>query len=227
MEGLSFGNEGGLPRPNFMFTSAAAPLRIPKALTTAGGMRSWGWLISKLPSELEVLSQYGWQWPGKDGILVSVPLGLSTPVLVCRDLCDVKCDQRLCDRNIVVGCRTVPTSISPKASVSIRVPAAYKGNALVSIRAQRNFRRRDICFVSIRPFQRPLWIARTYHVGRRSKSSLDRRGVPGLETGKSLQRSRIGAQGARGAEDGARAGIVKADNCGECGGRASRGSMCQ
>ena len=35
-----------------MFTVAAAPLRIPKARTTGGGMRSCGWLILKFPKDL-------------------------------------------------------------------------------------------------------------------------------------------------------------------------------
>lgn len=43
-----------LPSPNFMLTVAAAPLRIPKALTMGGGMRSWGWLILKFSSERSV-----------------------------------------------------------------------------------------------------------------------------------------------------------------------------
>lgn len=42
------------PSPNFMLTVAAAPLRIPKARTIGGGMRSWGWLILKFSSERSV-----------------------------------------------------------------------------------------------------------------------------------------------------------------------------
>ena len=43
-----------LPRPNFMFTVAAAPLRMPKARTTGGGMRSCGWLILKFSNDRSV-----------------------------------------------------------------------------------------------------------------------------------------------------------------------------
>jgi hypothetical protein len=37
-----------------MFTVAAAPLRIPKALMIGGGMRSWGWLMRKFSRERSV-----------------------------------------------------------------------------------------------------------------------------------------------------------------------------
>lgn len=37
-----------------MFTVAAAPLRIPNALITGGGMRSWGWLMRKFSRERSV-----------------------------------------------------------------------------------------------------------------------------------------------------------------------------
>lgn len=37
-----------------MLTVAAAPLRMPKARTMGGGMRSWGWLILKFSSERSV-----------------------------------------------------------------------------------------------------------------------------------------------------------------------------
>ena len=37
-----------------MFTVAAAPLRIPKALIIGGGMRSCGWLMRKFSSERSV-----------------------------------------------------------------------------------------------------------------------------------------------------------------------------
>lgn len=37
-----------------MLTVAAAPLRMPKALTMGGGMRSWGWFILKFSSDLSV-----------------------------------------------------------------------------------------------------------------------------------------------------------------------------
>lgn len=43
-----------LPSPNFMLTVAAAPLRMPKARTIGGGMRSCGWLILKFSSERSV-----------------------------------------------------------------------------------------------------------------------------------------------------------------------------
>lgn len=37
-----------------MLTVAAAPLRMPKARTMGGGMRSWGWLMRKFSSERSV-----------------------------------------------------------------------------------------------------------------------------------------------------------------------------
>lgn len=37
-----------------MFTTAAAPLRIPNARMMGGGMRSWGWLILKLERDRSV-----------------------------------------------------------------------------------------------------------------------------------------------------------------------------
>jgi hypothetical protein len=37
-----------------MFTVAAAPLRMPKALMMGGGMRSWGWLMRKFSSDRSV-----------------------------------------------------------------------------------------------------------------------------------------------------------------------------
>ncbi len=37
-----------------MLTVAAAPLRIPKALTMGGGMRSWGWLMRKFSRDRSV-----------------------------------------------------------------------------------------------------------------------------------------------------------------------------
>lgn len=51
-----------------MFTVAAAPLRIPKARTMGGGMRSKGWLILKFPRERSVwapqyLSEATWTSP--------------------------------------------------------------------------------------------------------------------------------------------------------------------
>lgn len=44
----------GLPSPNFMLTVAAAPFRMPNALTMGGGMRSWGWFILKFSSDRSV-----------------------------------------------------------------------------------------------------------------------------------------------------------------------------
>lgn len=46
--------QGSVPSPNVMLTVAAAPLRMPKALTMGGGMRSCGWLILKFSSERSV-----------------------------------------------------------------------------------------------------------------------------------------------------------------------------
>lgn len=73
-----------------MFTVAAAPFRIPKALITASGMRSWGWLISKLPRELrtETVSFPPFISLVDNNHLDSkfLPLGLRAPVLVTRDL---------------------------------------------------------------------------------------------------------------------------------------------
>lgn len=96
-----------LPRPYFMFTVAAALFRTPKALTTASGMRSWGWLISKLPRELSVhqhpflLFVYPF-----DSIL---PLSLRTPVLSGGDLRPFQLDLvSSCfegDRTVVPGFR--------------------------------------------------------------------------------------------------------------------------
>ena len=37
-----------------MFTVAAAPFKMPKALTIGGGMRSWGWLMRKLDKDRSV-----------------------------------------------------------------------------------------------------------------------------------------------------------------------------
>lgn len=41
-----------IPSPNCMLTVAAAPFKMPKALTMGGGMRSWGWLILKFDKDL-------------------------------------------------------------------------------------------------------------------------------------------------------------------------------
>ena len=48
------GRKVRIPSPNFWLTTAAAPLRIPKARMTGGGMRSWGWLILKFSRERSV-----------------------------------------------------------------------------------------------------------------------------------------------------------------------------
>lgn len=70
-----------------MFTVAAAPFRIPKALTTGSGMRSWGWLMSKLPRELlQLIVNPGLHCISYGMIVVVLPLRLRTPVLVRRDL---------------------------------------------------------------------------------------------------------------------------------------------
>lgn len=71
-----------------MLTVAAAPFRIPNALTTGAGMRSWGWLISKLPRELShhLISISCTTLPSQLNRLVVLPLGLGAPVLVRRDL---------------------------------------------------------------------------------------------------------------------------------------------
>lgn len=42
------------PSPNFIFTVAAAPFRIPNALTIGGGIRSCGWLILKFSNDRSV-----------------------------------------------------------------------------------------------------------------------------------------------------------------------------
>lgn len=65
-----------------MFTVAAAPLRMPKALTIGGGMRSWGWLILKFESDLCDLSAVGIT-TRRFGAL---PLRLGAPVPVGLDL---------------------------------------------------------------------------------------------------------------------------------------------
>lgn len=43
-----------IPRPKRMLTVAAAPFRMPRALITGGGMRSWGRLMRKFSSERAV-----------------------------------------------------------------------------------------------------------------------------------------------------------------------------
>lgn len=60
-----------------MFTVAAAPFRMPKALTMGGGMRSWGWLMRKFSSDRSVcapqyLSLGTWTSP-KASVSVLVP----------------------------------------------------------------------------------------------------------------------------------------------------------
>jgi len=66
-----------VPSPNFMLTVAAAPLRMPKARTMGGGMRSWGWLILKFSSERSVCApQYL-----SDGTWISPKASLSVRVL--------------------------------------------------------------------------------------------------------------------------------------------------
>jgi hypothetical protein len=43
-----------LPSPYRMLTVAAAPFKMPKALTIGGGMRSCGWLILKFSRDRSV-----------------------------------------------------------------------------------------------------------------------------------------------------------------------------
>ena len=57
-----------VPSPNFILTVAAAPLRMPKARTIGGGMRSCGWLILKFSRDRSVwapqyLSEATWSSP--------------------------------------------------------------------------------------------------------------------------------------------------------------------
>jgi hypothetical protein len=60
-----------------MLTVAAAPLRMPKARTMGGGMRSWGWLILKFSSERSVWApQYL-----SEGTWISPKASLSVRVL--------------------------------------------------------------------------------------------------------------------------------------------------
>lgn len=101
-----------LPSPNRMLTVAAAPLRIPNALTMGAGIRSWGWLILKLPSELRPSASPS-RSPSVYGF--AIPLSLRSPVLVIGDLI-FRSATHLGSQNA-----GKPTSISPKASVSMRV----------------------------------------------------------------------------------------------------------
>ena len=66
-----------LPSPNRSLTLAAAPFRMPKALTMGGGMRSWGWLMREFSSERSVWApQYL-----SAGTLISPKASLSVLVL--------------------------------------------------------------------------------------------------------------------------------------------------
>ena len=75
-----------------MFTVAAAPLRIPKALITGGGIRSWGWLILKFSNDLcNAPLAEAQAWAAYIGAMcdvvrvhmdIGIPFRLGTPVLV-------------------------------------------------------------------------------------------------------------------------------------------------
>lgn len=84
--------ERHLPSPYLMFTVAAAPLRIPKALTMGGGIRSCGWLISKLVRDLHnsppAASIYiVFSSRILSGVFMAcLPLGLGSPVFIRGDL---------------------------------------------------------------------------------------------------------------------------------------------
>lgn len=94
-----------------MLTVAAAPLRIPNALTMGGGMRSWGWLMRKFSSERSVcapqyLSPGTWISP-KASLSVRVVAGammravlwkplLRLPVMMMVELDDEEPRRRRC-----------------------------------------------------------------------------------------------------------------------------------
>jgi len=73
-----------------MFTVAAAPFRMPKALTMGGGIRSWGWLMRKFSRERSVwapqyLSAATWTSP-KASLSVLVVVAILA-VLAWKYLC--------------------------------------------------------------------------------------------------------------------------------------------
>lgn len=184
-----------------MFTSAAAPFRIPKALTTGAGMRSWGWLMSKLPREL--------YWSATSFFFhcnVSIgrgvlPLGLRTPVLVSGDLL----------RKPLAPSRTIAASMFTHLDFTKGIALSTSVNRLDHI--------------SLSDFVCPLHSLKTaYHSDSSSKGSLVGKSVQRLKAGE-LSKSGIGAQrpGSKGRQNVASCGGGSGRMC-QGGHRAHRGS---